>query len=52
MIDEYSGLKYDSFEVIEDNLYNNWFNKLQMYSKFKDGENLYFDLETPQTSIK
>ena len=45
MIDTYSGLKYDSFEVIEDNPYGNWFNKLQMYSKFKDGENLYFDLD-------
>ena len=45
MIDKYSGLEYDSFEVIEDNPYNNWFNKLQMYSKFKDGENLYFDLD-------
>ena len=37
MIDKYSGLKYDSFEVITDNPYNNVFNKLQMYSKFKDG---------------
>jgi len=45
MIDNYSGLKYDSFEVITDNPYNNVFNKLQMYSKFKDGENLYFDLD-------
>ena len=45
MIDTYSGLKYDSFEVIEDNPYNNVFNKLQMYSKFKDGQNLYFDLD-------
>jgi hypothetical protein len=45
MIDEYSGLKYDSFEVIEDDLFGNWFNKLQMYDKFRDGENLYFDLD-------
>ena len=45
MIDKYSGLKYDSFEVITDNPYNNVFNKLQMYSKFQDGENLYFDLD-------
>ena len=45
MIDEYSGLKYDSFEVIEDDLYNNWFNKFQMYDRFRDGENLYFDLD-------
>ena len=45
MIDEYSGLKYDSFEVIENDLYGNWYNKLQMYDKFRDGENLYFDLD-------
>ena len=45
MIDEYSGLKYDEFEVIETNKYNNWFNKFQMYDRFRDGENLYFDLD-------
>jgi hypothetical protein len=45
MIDKYSGLKYDSFEVIETDLYGNWYNKLQMYDKFRDGKNLYFDLD-------
>jgi hypothetical protein len=45
MIDNYSGLKYDSFEVIEDDIYGNWFNKFQMYDRFRDGENLYFDLD-------
>ncbi len=45
MIDKYSGLKYDSFEVIENDIYGNWYNKLQMYDKFRDGENLYFDLD-------
>ena len=45
MIDNYSGLKYDSFEVIENDLYGNWYNKFQMYDKFRDGENLYFDLD-------
>ena len=45
MIDTYSGLKYDSFEVIENDLYGNWYNKLQMYDKFRDGKNLYFDLD-------
>tara|TARA_B100000579_G_scaffold76936_1_gene59551 strand:+ start:1978 stop:2283 length:306 start_codon:yes stop_codon:yes gene_type:complete len=45
MIDNYSGLTYDSFEVIENDLYGNWYNKLQMYDKFRDGENLYFDLD-------
>ena len=44
MIDEYSGLKYDSFEVIN-MIYINWFNKFQMYDRFRDGENLYFDLD-------
>ena len=45
MIDTYSGLSYDSFEVIENDLYGNWYNKLQMYDMFRDGENLYFDLD-------
>jgi len=45
MIDKYSGLSYDSFEIIENDLYGNWYNKLQMYDKFRDGENLYFDLD-------
>ena len=45
MIDNYSGLKYDSFEIIENDIYGNWYNKLQMYDKFRDGENLYFDLD-------
>ena len=45
MIDNYSGLTYDSFEVIENDIYGNWYNKLQMYDKFRDGENLYFDLD-------
>ena len=45
MIDTHSGLKYDEFQVIETDLYGNWYNKLQMYDKFRDGENLYFDLD-------
>jgi len=45
MVDTYSGLTYDSFEVIENDIYGNWYNKLQMYDKFRDGENLYFDLD-------
>ncbi len=45
MIDNYSGLEYDNFEVIENDIYGNWYNKLQMYDKFRDGENLYFDLD-------
>ena len=45
MIDNYSGLKYDSFEIIEEEKYKGVFNKLQMFDKFRDGENLYFDLD-------
>jgi hypothetical protein len=45
MIDNYSSIQYDTFEVIEENLYGNWYNKFQMYDKFRDGENLYFDLD-------
>ena len=45
MIDTYSGLKYDSFEVITEEKHKGVFNKLQMFDKFRDGENLYFDLD-------
>ena len=45
MIDNYSGLKYDSFEVIREEKYEGVFNKLQMFDKFRDGQNLYFDLD-------
>ena len=34
MIDKYSGLEYESFEVIRDEKYEAWFNKLQMFDKF------------------
>ena len=45
MIDTYSGIEYDEFEVMEEDLYGNWYNKLLMFDKFRDGENLYFDLD-------
>ena len=45
MIDTYSGLKYDEFVVVSSDLYGNWYNKLQMYDIYRDGENLYFDLD-------
>ena len=45
MIDNYSGLKYDEFVVVSSDLYGNWYNKLQMYDIYRDGENLYFDLD-------
>jgi hypothetical protein len=45
MIDTHSGIEYDEFEVITDNPYNGVFNKLLMFDKFRDGSNLYFDLD-------
>jgi len=44
MIDTYSGLKYDMFNVITKDSYTGVFNKLQMFRDFKKGQNLYFDL--------
>ena len=45
MIDKYSGIEYDDFQVVDKDLFGNWFNKFQMYDWFKDGQNLYFDLD-------
>ena len=45
MIDTYSGLKYDEFCVIDQEKHWAYFNKLQMFDQFRDGENLYFDLD-------
>jgi hypothetical protein len=45
MIDTYSGLKYDEFVVITSENYKGVFNKLQMFDMYRDGENLYFDLD-------
>lgn len=45
MIDKYSNLKYDSFEIIEDDNYDGVFNKLQMFDRYRDGQNIYFDLD-------
>ena len=45
MIDTYSGIKYDEFVVVSSDLYGNWYNKLQMYDIYRDGQNLYFDLD-------
>lgn len=45
MIDTYSGLKYDEFVVIRDDEYEGVFNKLQMFDRYRDGQNIYFDLD-------
>lgn len=46
MVDTYSNLRYDSFEVVTEDLYEiQVFNKLQIFDKFRDGQNIYFDLD-------
>jgi hypothetical protein len=48
MVDNYSGLVYNEFVVIEDDVYDDErgvFNKLQMFERFTDGQNIYFDLD-------
>ena len=45
MIDTYSGLKYDEFVVIRNDEYEGVFNKLQMFDLYRDGQNIYFDLD-------
>lgn len=45
MIDSFSNLEYDKFEVITKTLYGGVYDKLQIFDKFRDGQNLYFDLD-------
>lgn len=45
MIDTHSQLKYDEFVVIRDDQYEGVFNKLLMFDRYRDGQNLYFDLD-------
>ena len=47
MIDTYSGIEYDEFCVIRKNDWddNQVFNKLQMFDLYRDGQNIYFDLD-------
>ena len=45
MIDTYSNLNYNKFEVIIKDEYDGVFNKLQMFDMFRDGQNIYFDLD-------
>ena len=45
MIDKYSNLEYNSFEVIDKVIFGGVYDKLQMFDKFRDGQNLYFDLD-------
>ena len=45
MIDRYSNLNYTSFEVIRDSKFGGIYDKLLIFDKFRDGQNLYFDLD-------
>lgn len=46
MIDNFSGLEYDEFVCIKDDVYDlQVANKLLMFDHFRDGQNLYFDLD-------
>ena len=46
MVDNYSGLKYDEFVVVKENLYElQVANKLIMFDRYRDGQNIYFDLD-------
>jgi hypothetical protein len=45
MIDKYSGLQYDEFVVIREEKYEGVYNKLLMFDKYRDGQNIYFDLD-------
>ena len=45
MIDNFSGLEYDAFEVLTESKYGGVYDKLQMFDRFRTGQNLYFDLD-------
>ena len=48
MVDKYSGLVYNEFVTVRENVYDDErgvFNKLQMFDRFRDGQNIYFDLD-------
>ena len=46
MVNNYSGLKYDEFVVVKENLYElQVANKLIMFDRYRDGQNIYFDLD-------
>ena len=46
MVEKYSRIEYDEFEVIRDNVYEMPVaNKLLMFDRYRDGQNLYFDLD-------
>jgi|TARA_B100000902_G_scaffold219541_1_gene208550 hypothetical protein len=45
MLDNYSGIKYNNFVVFEKDTFGNMYNKLEIFNDYKDGTNLYLDLD-------
>ncbi len=45
MIDNFSNLKYDTFNVVLEDRHDGVFNKLQIFERFKKDYNIYFDLD-------
>ena len=46
MVDKFSNINYDKFEVIDNEDYGDVYDKLQIFKKFTDGNNIYFDLDS------
>tara|TARA_B110000211_G_scaffold229155_1_gene286480 strand:- start:2146 stop:3069 length:924 start_codon:yes stop_codon:yes gene_type:complete len=45
MLDKYSGITYNNFVVFEKDTFGNMYNKLEIFNDYKDGKNLYLDLD-------
>lgn len=45
MIDKYSELNYDEFCIIDEEKYGDVYDKLQMFDRYRDGQNIFFDLD-------
>lgn len=45
MVDQFSGIEYNKFEVIENEEFGGVYDKLQIFNEFTTGQNIYFDLD-------
>ena len=45
MIDKFSALEYDTFNVVSEDRHEGVFNKLQIFERFTKDFNIYFDLD-------
>jgi len=45
MIDKYSCLEYDKFEVIDQEEFGGVYDKIQIFNHFREGQNIFFDLD-------